>query len=181
MFAEERPPRRKLLSNNKTCQHCRPKPSPFSNAAPIHTNPVHSDVRHQELQGVQERTLVSVHVQGGGRVHVEEGKVPRLPPEPPDTQGLHQPALTGGGRVHAFIDTLETPVQGGAKNFLYIKVISNLIRLLRTPVQGGDRCTYFLLTKLSSRRNQLPVQGGGVKNIVKYFLFVPIYRFVHFR
>ena len=149
MSAKEKSTPSKPQPNNKTCQHCRPKPSPSSTAVPVRHGPVHSDVRHQELQGVQERTLVSVPVQGGGRVHVEEGQVPRLPPEPPDThqgeQGLHQPALTGGGRVHAFIDTLETPVQGGAKHFLYIKVISDLIRLLRTPVQGGDRCTYFLL------------------------------------
>ena len=93
MSAKEKSTPSNPQPNKKTCQHCRPKPSPSSTAVPVHHDPVHSDVRHQELQGVQ----------GGGRVHVEEGQVPRLPPEPPDThqgeQGPHQPGLAGGGRV----------------------------------------------------------------------------------
>ena len=94
MIAKERPPRRKPHSNTTTCQHCRPKPSPSSTAAPVHHDPVHSDVRHQ---GVEEKTQVGTPVQGGGRVHAQEGYVPRLPPEPTDPhqagQGQHQPAL----------------------------------------------------------------------------------------
>ena len=94
MIAEERPPCRKPHSNTTTCQHCRHKPNPSSTEAPVNHDPVHSDVRHQ---GVEEETLVSAPVQGGGRVHVQEEYVSRLLPEPPDTQhveqGQYQPAL----------------------------------------------------------------------------------------
>ena len=83
VFAEERPPHRKPHSNDNTIQHCRPKPSPSSTAAPIHHDPAHSDVSHQDAQ---RETLARVHAQGGGRGHVEEGQVPCLPPEPPDTR-----------------------------------------------------------------------------------------------
>ena len=103
MSAKEKSTPSNTQPNNKTCQHCRSKPSPSSTAVPIRHGPARGDVCHKELQGAQERTSVSTPVQDGGCVHVEKGQVPPLPPEPPDThqgeQGPNQPGLAGGGGV----------------------------------------------------------------------------------
>ena len=121
LLAKERTPCRHPHPNNETYQHCRPKPNPSSTAAPIHHDPAHSDASHQDAQ---RETLAHVHARGGGRVHVEEGQVLRLPPEPPDThqeeQGPHQPAPTGGGRANAQGQPrketpVSVPVQGGGR------------------------------------------------------------------
>ena len=86
--------------NNKTCQHCRSKPSPSSTAVPIHHDPAQGDVRHQELRDVQ----------GRGQVHAEEGQVQLLPPAQGDAHYVHQAQAKkgmlarvpgkGGGQVH---------------------------------------------------------------------------------
>ena len=95
VLAEEKSPHTKLQSNDKTIQHCRPKPSPSSTAATTRQDPAQGDVHHQDVQG---GTLARVLVQGGGQVEAEEG----------DAHHVHvkegMPARTpgkGGGHVQA--------------------------------------------------------------------------------
>ena len=151
--AKGRTPRRKLLANNKTCQHCRPKPSPSSTAVPVRHGPVHSDVCHQELQDVQ----------GGGRVHVEEGQVLCLQLAQGDDHYVrHAQAKKGldakvpgkgGVRVQADVEQVRRhpPAQGDAhhRTRLFKMFFGNYGECFLEPPQElqvgltSDFCTYF--------------------------------------
>ena len=67
-----------------------------------------------KLSGEQEQTQFSVPVQDGDRIHVEEGQVLHLPPEPPDTpvysnaRNMDPPGVQEGTLV-------SVPVQDGVR------------------------------------------------------------------
>ena len=142
--AKGRTPRRKLLANNKTCQHCRSKPSPSSTAVPIHHDPAQGDVRHQELKGVQ----------GGGRVHVEGGQVPCLPPAQGDDHHVRQAQAKEGSDV-------KVPCKGG------VRVQADVEQELRHPPAQGDahhRTKFsktFLVIKMSVFRATTRTTSGA--------------------
>ena len=152
MSAKEKSTPSNPQPNKKTCQHCRPKPSPSSTAVPIRHGPARGDVRHQELQDVQ----------GGGRVHVEEGQVLRHPPAEGDAHHVHHAQAKegldakaprkGGVRVQADVEQVlrHPPAQGDAHHRTRLfKMFLKLPQELRVGLTSDflyifSSCTYFL-------------------------------------